>query len=39
MNVEIRREDYRSLSEYALVPIAFAVREVIDVAAMAARIT
>lgn len=34
MNVEIRLEDYRSLPAYALVPITFDVREVIDVAAM-----
>ena len=34
MNVEIRREDYRSLPEYASVPIRFEIREVIDVAAL-----
>ncbi len=34
MNVEIRREDDRSLPAYASIPIAFAVREVVDVAGL-----
>lgn len=35
MNVELRREDHRSLSAYAAIPIDFEVREVLDVAALA----
>lgn len=34
MKIAIRREDYRSLPAYASVPIAFEVREVVDIATM-----
>ena len=33
-NVEIRREDHRSIAAYATVPVEFEVREVVDVSAM-----